>query len=420
MCELTGIKRDIERTKIAQGSLEKEIASEVDELQTILGKGFNPNSPAQKLKLIKILGYKLAKNADEKALKKCAYLHPLNALIVGKILAVVKKIKLLSTYLTVGKEFNGRIIYSLDPTGTDTGRYSSRESSFWCGLQIHNIPRGKTVKQTLQSDPDFILCESDYEQAESRDVAYLSGSEKLINAVSGQDDFHSVNASAFFGVSYSSIRDNATGKTINKPLRDLAKRVNHGVTYVMGEAVLVDTMGWNAIEEARKLLKLPANWGYLKVAAYLINSYHRTYPELEAIYYPAIQREVLTTSKLTSQLGWTRYCFGKPDRIRAKTIYNSYVAHKSQSLNAEKLDMAFMKIFYSHMINPEKRNNIRVLAQIHDSLLFQVRKTHLHYCEEIKNAMEIPATITGADKKNRTYIVPASLKTPAEYWSDLD
>jgi len=42
-------------------------------------------------------------------------------------------------------------------------------------------------------------------QAEARYTAYLSGDEALIHAVDCGKDFHSLNASAFFGVPYEEI-----------------------------------------------------------------------------------------------------------------------------------------------------------------------------------------------------------------------
>jgi DNA polymerase I-like protein with 3'-5' exonuclease and polymerase domains len=121
-------------------------------------------------------------------------------------------------------------------------------------MQVQNIPVGPVVKSTFVADDGFYYGECDLEQAETRDTAYLSGDSKLIAAVEGDKDFHSLNASAFFGKPYDSIWDSVKKKTKDKSLRDLAKRVNHGANYLMGAKVLVETMGLKKIYEAAKLL----------------------------------------------------------------------------------------------------------------------------------------------------------------------
>src|SRR5690606_21352936 len=131
------------------------------------------------------------------------------------------------------------------------GRLASTESSFWCGLQIQNIPQGKAVKGWIEADEGWEFAGGDYAQSEARCVGYLSGCTALIDLVESDKDYHSWNAHKFFGVPY---------EEVDKPLRNLSKRVNHGSNYNMGAAVLLDTMGPKNVAEARILLKLPARW----------------------------------------------------------------------------------------------------------------------------------------------------------------
>lgn len=457
LSEMTGIKRDmvaLERARIEQDSIiEKHLCS----LTTMLGvPSFNPNSPKQVLTLMKVLGLsdpllaskKQWDSSDEKHLQKGSYLHPLNARIFGEILEIRGARKLVSTYLSNSKdksgakEFKGRILYSLIPHGTDTGRLASREHHFWCGLQLQNIPRGADVKQTLIADNDFLFGEADLEQAESRDTAHIAGDEKLINAVSGADDFHSINASAFFGVPYPAIYSNEFRKTLDKKLRDLAKRVNHGANYNMGAGVLVDTMGLEKIYEARKLLKLPSNWTPLQIAEHLLASFHKTYPGIAGNYYTGMIHQVVTTRHITSKAvhtpheqdswsascydvkywyehsgGWTRRCFGHPDKN--KTHKNAYIAHEPQSLNAMTLNKAYMRVFYEIAIHPVHSKNFKLIGQIHDSCLFQYRVGHEYLANIVSSMMEIPVTVKGYDGKVRTFTVPAANKCGGIHWSDL-
>ena len=421
MAEMTGIARDMDEMKIAYQEQRDLVTEHTSALNKILGTEFNVNSPIQMKQLLAILGCKDLESADEKNLTKASGRHPLNALLIDKIIKVRKARKLLSTYLTAGKEFTkldksaGRILFSLNPHGTDTGRLASKEHHFWCGLQVQNIPRGESVKRTLCADAGFVLSECDLEQAESRDTAHIAGDENLIRAVSGTKDFHSVNASAFFGVPYDSIFDSEKGKTRDKGLRDLAKRVNHGANYLMGANVLVETMGLIKIYEAQRLLNLPKLWMPKQVAEYLLGKFHETYPKLSRVFYPSVVSEIIRTRMLSSKAtheasyqaskaGWTRFCFGSPDKN--KRDLNAYVAHVPQSLNAMTLNKAFMLVFYDLAFKPE----FKLIAQIHDSILFQTKIGHEYLIDEVKKRMEIPVTITGYDGIERTFTVPAAAK----------
>jgi DNA polymerase I-like protein with 3'-5' exonuclease and polymerase domains len=427
-CELLGIRVDFAALQRARQNYSTKLEEKQESLNKMLGgKQFNTGSPKQKLALLAALGYQFPKNrkpsTKEQELKKAAFQHPLNARILNKVIEIQKDRKLLSTYLwdkddpTNRKEFHGRVLYSLNPHGTDTGRNASREGQFWSGIQIHNVPRGDAVKQIFVADADFLFGECDLEQAESRDTAYISGCESLIRAVSGDKDFHSVNASAFFGIPYEAIYDSAKRKTLDKPLRDLSKRVNHGANYNMGAAVLVDTMGYEKVMEAKKLLKLPAYWDMLAVAEHLLACFHKTYPEISKVYYPWVCRQIAENKMLTCATGWTRYCFSDPSK--SKQALNAYVAHPPQSLNAMVLNRAFVRVFLDLQMHSEHSRNFRLLAQIHDSILFQYRKGHDYLCREVKKRMEIPVTVTGADGKVRTFTVPAAVKTSpnATHWN---
>lgn len=457
LAEMTGIKRDMEKLNEARNSIDKEEAKTLSSLQIMVGSNsFNPASPKQVTSLLKALGCADITSSGEKEIKKAQLRHPINNRIFESILTIRGLRKLSSTYLRLetdavqtgihkgekgGKEFKGRILYSLNPHGTDTGRLASREHAFWCGLQIQNIPRGPEVKQTLCADDGFFLAECDLEQAESRDTANISGDEKLIAAVSGTQDFHSVNASSFFGIPYSDIFDDSTGKTKDKKLRDLAKRVNHGANYNMGPGVLIDTMGLDKIWEAGRLLKLPFT-DAKKIAEHLLDTFHKTYPKIKGAYYVSVVNEIGISRKLTSRAyhateynqrigtaenyiekgDWTRYCFGKPDKN--KSDLNSYVAHCPQSLNARTLNEAFLKVFYEIALpNP---TSFRLHAQIHDSILFSYSSTNgRELADRVRECMEIPVTIRDVSGTYRTFTVPAALKLGkngnlAKYWSETE
>jgi DNA polymerase I-like protein with 3'-5' exonuclease and polymerase domains len=427
-------------------------AAALSTLHTVLGSyDFNPGSPVQVKNLLKLLGCSDINSSNDKDLNKAKLRHPLNNHIISLVQKIRKLRKENSNYLRLdsdadkgkdngSKELNGRILYALNPDGTETGRLASREHHFWCGLQIHNITRGPSVKQTIKSSAGFYLGECDLEQAESRDTAYISGETALISAVESERDFHSTNCSAFFGIPYDRIYDDRTKRPKDKKLRDLAKRVNHGANYNMGAGVLIDTMGLDKIWEAGRLLKLPTT-DPKAIAEYLLECFHRTYPRIRKAYYVEVVSEIGRSSKLVSRAfhhtsyndghysaesyiehgDWTRYCFGRPDS--SKTALNSYVAHCPQSLNARTLNEAFLRVFYEIALpNP---THFRLHAQIHDSILFSYSAERPDLAERVRECMEIPVTIRDVSGTVRKFVVPAGLKIGIDgkraiYWSETE
>lgn len=467
MSEMRGIRRDMSRMDAAIAKQNQVIATKQASLNKILGipagQSFNVKSPTQMKALFKILGCSDLPNQDEKNLKKARFRHPFNARVLNLVTDIREARTLIEKYLQTGekaKEFytmDGKyptILYSLNPHGTDSGRLASKEHHFWTGLQIQNIPAGDEIKCTLRSREGFRLAECDLEQAESRDTAYVSGDERLITNVETSPDFHSANASAFFGVPFREIFDAETHKKLNVPLRDLAKRVNHGANYNMGAYVLLDTMGEENVIRARNLLKLPRLWSLIRVCEYLLQQFHETYPKIGGVFYPSMVREVITTRKLVcrawhhhwsdkldalearnvngvyeveypKQAVWTRICFGNPKE--SKPALNSYISHVPQSLNAMTLNKAFIRIFIDIAMHPIHSKNFILYCQIHDSILFDYREGHEYLCDMVKERMEIPITIKGYDDKVRTFVVPAAVKSGkktdkgyAVYWSETE
>ena len=451
LSELTGIERDFVRLEQAREDIDRAVTRKLESLNLILGtKDFNVNSPKHMRALMDCLGCRDIPSADDKAMAKAAYRHPLNARIIELIRGVPKSDdpelagiramrKIKSTYLRTdadaksngeggAKEYKGKVLYSLNPHGTDSGRLASREHHFWCGLQVQNMPAGALVKQTLRAPDGFYFGESDLEQAETRDTAYITGDTGLIAAVNSGKDFHSLNTAAFFGVAYEDVYDDATGKQLNKPLRNLAKRVNHGANYNMGPDVMVDTMGEKAVYEAGRLLNLPCNWAARDITSYLLEQFGKAYPVVRFDYQLWVKATIARTRMLIGATGWTRYCFGDPSK--SKPWLNTYISHSPQSLNAMVLNEAFLKVFYNIAMNPKYAPYFRLYGQIHDSIPFAYHKDHLYLPDMVKERMEIPVTCTDISGKTRTFTVPAALKIGkhdkegvlqrAIYWSETE
>lgn len=426
--EHTGLKLDPKQMEIMFDQMDKISASLRAEIAASIGvPDFNPGSWQQVLKLMHALGNQDLKSTGPAFMDKFAFRHPLNQWFAEKIKEYKAAEKVKSNYLKDSAMFSDnagkkapKLYYAINQN-TDTGRNSSKASHFWCGFQIQNVKRDEddegemSVKDIAVAEQGFFFGESDLEQAEARDTAYLSGDEKLIYAVDCGKDFHSLNASAFFGRDYSSIYDDLTKRTVDKPLRNLSKRVNHGSNYNMGASVLLDTMGIKNVIKARALLKLNPRWSLIQVCEYLLETYTRTYPTVKTTWYSYVVECIEQTHKLVGPTGWTRYCFGSPRKN--KRDLNRYVAHPPQSLNAMVLDKAFIRV-HNEIALPH-RKDFRLHAQIHDSIFFSYREGREDLAWKVKELMEIPVEVRDCKGKTRTLLVPAALKGNAKRWSEL-
>lgn len=478
LSEGTGLIRDPVRHLQKRKEVDGEITQSLNWLRKVLhSTGFNPGSYQQVRKVLKMLTGKEHDESDEVYLKKISFIHPLNNLILGKILLYRGLVKLKGTYLRTdedkdkkgeggAKEYKGMILYSLNPHGTETGRNACRESALWCGFQVQNIPSGPQVKSTIRAPEGFFIGECDLEQAESRDTAYISGDPTLIQAVSSGQDFHSFNASAFFGVPYTEIYSDELKKALRKDLRTLAKPINHGANYNMGPAVMADSIGLKMVWEIKSRLNLPFI-NPLEVTEAALTKFHLTYKTLRGIikfknpkvaaffglsnppyklfapgsWYQKVTMEIITTGLLVSrayhhtpfnlkkwdekeyieQGDWTRRCFGDPENN--KSDLNAYVAHPPQSLNARTLNEAYMQVFYDVAL--PYAEVFRLNAQIHDSILFCYKEGREELPEMVRQRMEIPVSVKDVSGNTRTFTVPAALKLGvagkrAIYWSETE
>jgi DNA polymerase family A len=420
-CELDGLAIDEAEFKLSVQEVEGKLKIHEDRLAAWIHPNFNPGSHIQVKKLLFNLGYRdseggLPDSSDDKSLTAAGAMSPFNAMICEEIQSVREYRKLLSTYLVKEKFWNDRLFYKLNPAGTDTGRLASTESSFWCGLQIQNMPRGKEVKRFLRADRGYLLGENDFAQSEARCVGYISGCLALIELVEGPHDYHSWNAQSFFGVPYEQIYDEAAGKQLNKSLRDLSKRTNHGANYNMGARVMLETMGPKKVMEAKRVLKLPEKMGLLQVCQFLLDAYARTYPEVKVDYQNWLKREVSIQHKLVSALGWTRYTFLDPSR--SKPELNSLVAHAPQNLSVGIINPCFYDV-WRRSVYGDFRRVVRLKAQIHDSILYQYDQSRPDLPEAINAMMRRSIPVKDIKGVTRTMVIPPDISAGKTHWGML-
>lgn len=381
--------------------------------------GFNPNSSQQVGNLFTLLGVGYLGSTDKPAMLKAKAAHPLNNHLLTLVTDYREASKLVSNYFKEAKLWNDRLFYTFNPAGTDSGRLACTASSFWCGFQIQNIPRGDILKQCFLAESGWYMGEADKAQSEARCVGYLSGDKNLINLVESSHDYHSWNASQFFGIPYEEIYNEATKETLNKLIRDLSKRTNHGANYNMGGAVMLDTMGPKMVAVAKRVLKLPAQWSLVRVCDYLLQRYADTYPSVKGTWYEHIVNTIEMTKMLVSPFGWTRLFFGKPRNH--KPSLNAAVAHEPQNLSVSIINREWYAI-WRRSIWGDFVGQVRIKAQIHDSLLFIYR--NITYAYAVHDMMKTSVKIKDPKGVVRDMLIPTDLSIgkkgkPATTWAEL-
>jgi hypothetical protein len=413
---MEGIAIDAERRDLLTvrelGKLEPALAS----IRASLRKpDFNPGSWQQVLKLMHILGCKDLKSTGVKDMKKAMERHPLNHWFLSNIITYRKAKKLLSSYLEA-ELLNGRFMYTENPAGTDTGRLASGESQFWCGNQIQNIARA--IKAMFMADAGWLLAENDKAQSEDRCVAVLSADKGLLDIYAGTLDSHSLKASMFFGLSYNEVlqmeKDSKASGSSELTIRDLSKRVNHGSNYNMGAFVLLETMGIPNVIRAKTLLKLPARLTLNDVCEHLLAVYNKNFPRVKNQWYNQIKLEVGTTKKLIGATGWTRYCFGNPNK--SKPELNAYVAHVPQSLSVMIVNKELMHVWRWAVEHPEV---IRLKAQIHDSIFYQYKVGEDWVVKHVDSMMQSTVQVKGSDGITRELFIPTDIKSGMTHWGKM-
>jgi len=398
-CGFEGIKIDNKtRLKLkAEAEIKQEQARK--QLQIMFADpNFNPGSWQQVSKYIyDVFGAKRPKIGksksctDEKNLIAVGEQHPLLAKLTQEILTYRENAKAIGTYFTF-RQINERLLYTLDPFGTETGRMACRSSSMWSGTQVQNIPG--YAKGMLVADEGNVICEIDNKQSEARCTAYLAKETALMAALeSATHDFYKTLGTLFFQIPYEEVSDFFRNKVL--------KKIVHGTNYMMGADTFIENIGVTVLFEAAQkigiaLTDIPVRGSATQMtvkqfAKSLLEIYHKPFPRIRE-WYQEIYSEILTTGQLTSPNGYTRKFFG--NIAKDHQMLRGAVAHAPQNLSVMILNVGLWRC-YKELVLPSK-GVYRLKAQVHDSILSQFPKADKMYWAKRQQAlMDNPIEIHG-------------------------
>ena len=133
----------------------------------------------------------------------------------------------------------GRLHPSFRAIGATTGRASCAEPN------LQSIPAGSEFRSCFRAPDGRKLITADYEGAELRILAQVSGDPVFLHTLLDGGDLHSIVATRMF--------NQPVSKDENPHLRARAKAINFGLAYGMGAAGLADQVGVQEPEAARYL-----------------------------------------------------------------------------------------------------------------------------------------------------------------------
>jgi len=387
-----GIRVDVSGMMEYEKEQSKILDEKSAELKSIVGRDINPNSPKQLMEYFyKELGNKpyKKKNAtgqyndsiDVDALKRLVRQGG-KASEAARIMLDIRSLsKRISTYLDIGKvDKDGRYRSSYKPVGAETGRLSSGETIFGTGGNQQNWPHD--LLRFFLFDEGYIGYSFDLSQIENRIVAYTGGVLAQIEAFEQGIDLHTLTASIIFHKPYSQISKVDGSSSLGdgrQSERYWGKKGNHGINY----------------DESYKKFAL-VNEITETEAKQTLEEIHQGYPQIRDGYHAMIQEMLKSTRTVTNLFGRTRLFLGPvhesypnvPKHACVETFRQAY-AHFAQSTCADKVNEQGVEHIY---YDQEHYGLVELLAQIHDSVVFQVPLS-LPWIEHAKILIRIKASL---------------------------
>ncbi|HDZ8857101.1 TPA: DNA polymerase I [Aeromonas dhakensis] len=353
--------------------IEVRLAELEKQAHELAGQEFNLSSPKQ---LGEILFTKLglpiikktpkgAPSTAEEVLAELAETYELPRLLMEhRGLA-----KLKSTYTDklplMIKPQTGRVHTSYHQAVAATGRLSSTDPN------LQNIPvrneQGRRIRQAFIPCAGYKLVAADYSQIELRIMAHLSGDKGLLTAFAEGKDIHKATAAEVFGVELDAVTSD---------MRRSAKAINFGLIYGMSAFGLAKQLGIGRAEAQK-------------------------YMDLYFERYPGVLEYMERTRQQAEAQGYVETLFGRrlylPD-IKSRNAGLRKAAERA-AINAPMQGTA-ADIIKRAMINVDgwirgiEDQSIRMLMQVHDELVFEIREEKLEeYIGIIKEKMSAAAEL---------------------------
>ncbi len=355
--EIEGIKVDNKFLRSLSLKFGKKIEKIQNEIFKISKKEFNIASPKQLGEIIyndlKITGLKKTKKGSfatsASVLEDLAFKgHDFAKLVLDW--RQLSKLK--NTYSdSLPEHLNPntkRVHTSFLLAATTTGRLASSDPN------LQNIPiktdDGRDIRKAFIAEKDNVLISADYNQIEMRILADIADVKELKKAFKNNEDIHSLTASQIFNIDL---------KKVDKDQRRKAKAINFGIIYGIsqyGLAKQINVSNYQAEE--------------------FLNSYFAKFPEIKVY--------MDNTIKFCRKSGYVNNIFGRRSHFNSinDKNYNIRNFQERAAINApiqgsasEIMRLAMIRLY--NKLNEQKSIKSKMLLQIHDELIFEVKKSEM-------------------------------------------
>ncbi|MBO6280959.1 MAG: DNA polymerase I [Alphaproteobacteria bacterium] len=349
--------------------LDAEFATQMSaiekEIYALAGEEFNLSSPKQIGEvLFQKLGLKGKKNASGSFNTSAEVLEQLaeENEIAAKILEWRSYAKLKSTYTTALLEVcdkNNRVHTTFSQTVVNTGRLASSNPN------LQNIPNrneiGRKIRACFEARAGYKLVAADYSQMELRLMASVADIKALREAFEHGADIHAATAARVF---------NLPLEQVDREHRRRAKAINFGIIYGISQFGLAKQLGISR-EQAKQY----------------IDSYFNIMPEMKTY--------MDKTIEFAHRYGFVETPFGRKCSVPGINEKNQRIVSFAEraAINApiqggaaDIVKLAMQQVDYA--LN-EKKIDARLLLQVHDELVLEVRDDQTDEVAGIlKNIME--------------------------------
>ena len=349
--------------------LKERLSNITKEIYVLAGEEFNINSTQQlgkilfeKLKLTEPKKNKKGYATDVETLEGIKDEHP----IVQKVLEYRSLTKLNSTYVEGLIPFinpkDNRIHAVFNQTITATGRISCTEPN------LQNLPshegEGKNIKKSFKAKEGYVFIDADYSQIELRVLSHIAKDETMIEAFKNDEDIHKQVASKVFGVPMSKV---------TKEQRSRAKAVNFGIIY-----------GITAFGLSQQL-KIGR-----KEAQNYIDNYLKKYSGIK-IFMEDIVNKAKEEGFVETLFGRRRYV---PELKSNNYVVRQFGTRVAMNTPIQGTAADIMKIAMNKVYDGIKKLDAKVVLQVHDELVLEVKEEQKEKAKEIlKNSMENATTL---------------------------
>uniref|UniRef100_A0A7C4UFA6 DNA polymerase I n=1 Tax=candidate division WOR-3 bacterium TaxID=2052148 RepID=A0A7C4UFA6_UNCW3 len=344
--EKTGIKFDIQFLEDLSKKICERLKDMEERIYKIAGEKFNIRSPKQlsyilfeKLKIKPVKKGKSHYSTDSETLQALSKDYE-----IAKILLDYRELeKIRSSYADALPKLvdqkTGRIHCTFNQTIAATGRLTASEPN----LQTLPIRSdiGKEIRKALVAEDGYEIMSCDYSQIELRILAHFSGDKNLIKAFNEGRDIHKETAQVIFG----------HPEEITDEMRRVAKVVNFGLIY-----------GMSAYGLSKELNITPEE------ASFFIDNYFRQFE--------GVGEWIRNILNFAMENGFVKTLFGRrrdiPELLtKGMEEYGKRIAINTpiQGTAADIIKLAMIRI--DDFLKDYKT---RMILQIHDELLFEIKK----------------------------------------------